>query len=116
MTCHVEYLLNGTRILHTNHPCRAVQKVKGTPIEYTDRLSEVTCKLCRAWIEARPSVWNTLRKNDLDAGTAQPLEVLAADARKRHLEKLERAKAAKVRREKKKEERRIARNAARAFA
>lgn len=43
------------------------------------------------------------------------MTVHVEDARRRHLEKLERAKAAKKKREQKKEERRIARNAARTF-
>lgn len=100
MSVHVEYILGERQIVNANHPCRAVQRTKGESPTFSGKLSEITCKLCRAWIEGRPSIWNRLRLADIEAGTAQDLAQLAADHRQRFFTKLERAKKAKEKREK----------------
>lgn len=113
MTIHVQYEIDGRQVHKAAHPCRAVQNCKPDSVpEYSGKLSEIDCRLCRSWIQSRPSMWNRLRLADLEAGTAGDLKVMAEEARRAHLKKLERAKELKREREIRAEQRRAARLAA----
>lgn len=58
--------LKAAALLEGKRSRDAARKLDGRePPPSSNRLSQITCKHCRKWINARPMIWNALRAAEL---------------------------------------------------